>query len=406
IPESRMAAFLMAVFFRGMDFRECFDFTMSMVESGKTADLSKIKGFKIDKHSTGGVGDKTTLVLAPLVAACGGIVPKMSGKELGHTGGTIDKLKSIPGFRVEMPPKEFTCAVNKTGAAIIAQMPGLAGADKLIYSLRDATATVESIPLIASSIMSKKIASGADGIVLDVKTGLGAFMNNYDHALELADLMLEIGQKAGKKVSAVITSMEEPLGYAVGNFLEVAEAAQTLKGEGPRDLIELVLELGSEMLIISSLCSSKPEAEKKLMKALKDGSAFVKFREIISCQGGNAKVLDNPADFLKSCKKFKLKAPKKGWVHKMDAFEIGVCSKLLGAGRDYTQGEIDYKAGIVLKKKIGDKIKKGETLAVFYYSKSPDNLNKIKKKFMKACIIGDKNIAKPDLVYARRTVKV
>lgn len=295
VPDYQMAAFLMAVYYRGMSMRECCDLTMAMAESGEIVDLSKINGFHIDKHSTGGVGDKTSLVLAPLVAASGGIVAKMSGRELGHTGGTVDKLESIPGMQVELSKDKFVEIVNDIHVSLIAQTASLAPADKQIYALRNVTATVDSIPLIASSIMSKKLAAGADGIVLDVKTGAGAFMQKYEDAVELAKTMVYIGRCAGKKVVALITGMEQPLGYAIGNAVEVQEAIDTLNGGGPQDLVDLVLELGSMMLVTSGAVSSGATARRLLQTSLAQKKGLKKLAELIKAQGGNPDVIKNPA---------------------------------------------------------------------------------------------------------------
>ncbi|MDO8735211.1 MAG: thymidine phosphorylase, partial [Elusimicrobiota bacterium] len=295
IPDYQMAAFLMTVYFRSMTARESTDLTMAMVDSGERVDLSKIKGFKVDKHSTGGVGDTTSLVLGPIVAACGGKVAKMTGRGLGHTGGTIDKLESIPGFSCSLSKEKFVENVNSIGLALMGQTAQLAPADKVIYSLRDVTATVDSIPLIAGSIMSKKLAAGSDGIVLDVKTGSGAFMEKYEDALKLAQAMVNIGEGADKKMVAFITSMEEPLGFAIGNSIEVKEAIDTLNGVGPKDLTDLCIELGSNMLLISGLVKTVDEGKEKLREVLATKKGIEKLKAMTKAQGGNPDAIDNPS---------------------------------------------------------------------------------------------------------------
>ncbi len=401
IPDYQMAAFLMAVFFKGMTPEECVSFTQIMVDSGDKVDLSGIEGFKVDKHSTGGVGDTTTLVLAPLVAASGGTVAKMTGRALGHTGGTVDKLESIPGFNAELPAEDFMEAVNKIGVSLIAQTAKLAPADKLIYALRDSTATVDSIPLIAGSIMSKKLAAGSNGIVLDVKTGVGAFMAEYEDALELAKTMVQIGEGAGRRVAAIITSMEQPLGFAVGNGIEVAEAIRTLNGDGPRDLVELVLELGSNMLVVSGVVSSLDEGKDLLKKNIENGKGLEKLRQLIEAQGGNPEVVDNPELLPQPKEKIEVKASKSGWVSKINALEVGMASKVLGAGRKTKDAPMDLSIGIYLKKKVGDKVKKGEPLAIFYSDGDSEKLDPAKKRFLNAYTISETRVEPPKFFYAR-----
>ena len=401
IPDYQMAAFLMAVYYRGMSTRECCDLTSTMAESGETVDLSKIKGFNVDKHSTGGVGDTTTLVLAPLVAASGGIVAKMSGRELGHTGGTVDKLESIPGMQVELAKDKFVDIVNDIHVSLIAQTASLAPADRQLYALRNVTATVDSIPLIASSIMSKKLAAGADGIVLDVKTGAGAFMQKYEDAVELAKTMVYIGECAGKKVVALITGMEQPLGYAVGNAIEVKEAIDTLNGNGPQDLVDLVLELGSLMLVTSGTVSSGATARRLLKTGIAQKKGLKKLAELIKAQGGNPEVIKNP-DLLPQPKtKIEIKAGAEGFIEKIDALEVGMAAKILGAGRKTKSDPIDLSVGILLKKKVGDAVKKGEPLAVFYSDGDQQKFDPAKAKFLSACSIGDRQVDPPRLFYAR-----
>ena len=344
ISDYQISAFLMAVYFRGMSPRECVDLTRSMVASGDIVDLSDIKGFKVDKHSTGGVGDTTTLVLAPLVAACGGIVPKMSGRELGHTGGTVDKLESIPGMQVELSKEKFVEIVNRNHVCIIAQTARLAPADKIIYALRNVTATVDSIPLIASSIMSKKLAAGADGIVLDVKTGTGAFMPRYEDSLELAKTMVEIGEGAGKRMVAVVTSMEQPLGYAVGNAVEVKEAIDTLNGIGPEDLEALVMELGSNMLLISGVAATRQQALDLLQAGIKSKNGIAKFKKLIELQGGDDKAVEDIKLLPQPRMEIEIESRVSGYVEAIDALEVGLASKVLGAGRHTKDGPVDPSA--------------------------------------------------------------
>ena len=401
IPDYQMTAFLMAVYFRSMSTRESCDLTMAMVESGETVDLSKINGFNIDKHSTGGVGDTTTLVLAPLVAASGGIVAKMSGRELGHTGGTVDKLESIPGMQVELAKDKFIDIVNDIHVSLIAQTTNLAPADKQIYALRNVTATIDSIPLIASSIMSKKLAAGADGIVLDVKTGAGAFMQKYEDAVELAKTMVYIGECAGKKVVALITGMEQPLGNAIGNAIEIKEAIETLSGNGPQDLVDLVLELGSMMLVVAGIESSSSAARRTLEKNIAQKKGLEKLAELIEAQGGNPEVIEN-LDLLPQPKtKIEINAEVAGFIEKINALEVGMASRILGAGRKTKTEPIDLSIGILLKKKVGDRVDKGEPLAVFYSDGDKQKIDPAKAKFLSAYTIGDRQVDPPRLFYAK-----
>ncbi len=357
----------------------------------------------MDKHSTGGVGDAVTLVLAPLVAASGGIVAKMSGRELGHTGGTVDKLESIPGMRMELPKEEFIRIANQTGVSVMGQTADIAPADKLIYAIRNVTAAVDSTPLIASSIMCKKLAAGADGIVLDVKTGAGAFMRKYEDALTLAKTMVGIGEGAGRKVVALITSMEQPLGCAIGNAVEVRSAINVLKGNGPGDLVDLVVELGSNMLLISGVAPSIDAARRTLRTNLANGRALRKFREFIQAQGGNPDVVDNPALLPTPAEKVPIQSPNAGWVRSIDALEVGLASKILGAGRKTKEDPIDLSIGILLLKKVGDKVEKGEPLAVFHSDGDREKIEPAVKKFLNAYEIGDERKAPPRLFYARVT---
>lgn len=401
IPDYQMAAFLMSVYFRGMTARECVDLTMTMVDSGDKVDLSDIKGFKVDKHSTGGVGDTTTLVLAPLVAACGGIVAKMTGRELGHTGGTVDKLESIPGMKVELSKEKFIEVVNNIHVSLIAQTATLAPADKHIYALRNVTATVDSIPLIAGSIMSKKLAAGADGIVLDVKTGVGAFMQKYEDALELAKTMVDIGEGAGRRVIALITGMEQPLGYAIGNAIEVKEAIDTLNGSGPQDLVDLILELGSNMLLISRVVSSREEAQNLIRTNIENKKGLEKLKELIEEQGGNPQVIENTGILPQAKEKIEVKAGSSGYVEKIDALEVGLASKILGAGRKTKDGPVDLSIGIYLKKKVGNKVDEGEPLAVFHSDGDKDKIKPAKDRFLNAYTIGNNKVEPPRFFYAR-----
>lgn len=369
IPDYQASSLLMAIFLNGMTEDEVATLTMEMVESGDQIDLSGIEGFKVDKHSTGGVGDTTTLVLAPLVAAVGVPVPKMSGRGLGHTGGTVDKLEAMEGFHVELSQEEFIDLVNKQKLALVGQSGNLTPADKLIYALRDVTGTVNSIPLIASSIMSKKIAAGADGIVLDVKVGDGAFMKNEKDAEALAHTMVQIGNNVGRNTMAVISSMEEPLGYAIGNALEVIEAIETLKGKGPEDLTELSLVLGSQMVVLGGGANSLEEARGLLEKAIEDGSALEKFRQLIVSQGGNGDVIDDYSLLPTAEYTIEVKSDKAGYVTQIESENMGIVASILGAGRETKESEIDLAVGIVLEKKVGDKVEVGDTLAVIHSNK-------------------------------------
>lgn len=366
IPDYQASALAMAIFFQDMSDRERADLTMAMVNSGETIDLSAIEGIKVDKHSTGGVGDTTTLVLAPLVAALDVPVAKMSGRGLGHTGGTIDKLEAIDGFHVELTKDEFIKLVNRDKVAVIGQSGNLTPADKKLYALRDVTGTVNSIPLIASSIMSKKIAAGADAIVLDVKTGAGAFMKTEEDAAELAKAMVRIGNNVGRQTMAVISDMSQPLGFAIGNALEVKEAIDTLKGEGPEDLHELVLTLGSQMVVLAKKADTLDEARAKLEEVMKNGKALEKFKDFLKNQGGDSSIVDDPSKLPQAAYQIDVPAKEAGVVSEIVADEIGVAAMLLGAGRVTKEDEIDLAVGIMLRKKVGDKVEKGEPLVTLY----------------------------------------
>ncbi len=366
IPDYQMSAMAMAIFFRGMTPDERANLTMAMVNSGEVIDLSGIAGVKVDKHSTGGVGDTTTLVLAPLVASVGVPVAKMSGRGLGHTGGTIDKLESVPGFHVEIDNDEFISLVNRHGLAVIGQSDKLTPADKKLYGLRDVTGTVNSIPLIASSIMSKKIASGADAIVLDVKTGDGAFMKELDEAKELAACMVDIGNRVGRRTIAVLSDMSQPLGNAIGNALEVREAIDTLRGVGPKDLTELCLTLGSHMAVLAGVAATQAEAAELLKEAMASGKAIEKFKEFLTAQGGDASVVDEP-DRLPTAKyRIEVAAENSGYVYSIAAENMGLAAMMLGAGRATKESAIDLAVGIVLHKKVGDLVAAGEPLATIH----------------------------------------
>lgn len=397
IPDYQAAALCMAVYFRGMTPKETSILTLAMAESGDQIDLGGIEGFTVDKHSTGGVGDKTSLIVVPIVASCGGKVAKMSGRGLGHTGGTVDKLESIPGFRTELNPDDFIKQVNGIGLCIVGQTGELAPADKKLYALRDVTATVESIPLIASSIMSKKLAAGSKGIVLDVKTGSGAFMKTVEESENLAKEMVAIGKSAGRSVTAVITNMDIPLGDSVGNSLEVIEAIKTLKGEGESELTEVCLTLAAQML---SMVTGEDEKTCYSMAkgAIDNGLAINKLREMISAQGGNANVVDDYSLFKQPKYTAEIFSECDGYIEHTDAEKIGIASVILGAGREKKGDPIDSSAGIVLKKKTGDYVKKGEPLAVFY-TDDEGKIEGAKQEFLNAFTFGDERTQPQKLIY-------
>ncbi len=366
IPDYQMSAFLMAIMFNDMTPEERLYLTQAMVNSGETIDLSGVKGIKVDKHSTGGVGDKTSLVLGPLVASMGVSVAKMSGRGLGHTGGTLDKLESITGLKVEQDMSTFIHQVNEIGLAIIGQSGDLAPADKLLYALRDVTATVDSIPLISSSIMSKKIAAGADAIVLDVKFGEGAFMKNQDDATKLAQAMVEIGRDAKRETVAFLTDMSQPLGFAVGNALEVIEAIETLNGRGPKDLEELVLQLGSQMVVLAQCAASKEEAYEQLKQNLHNGLAFEKFKQFVKAQGGDVSQIENTSLLPKAQHIIPVLATEAGSIKRIDALSVGIAAMKLGAGRQTKDDIIDMGVGVVLSKKVGESVEIGDVLAYLH----------------------------------------
>lgn len=366
IPDYQMSAMMMAVYFAGMDKEETLHLTMAMAHSGDMLNLSRIEGIKVDKHSTGGVGDKTSLALTPMVAACGIKVAKMSGRGLGHTGGTIDKLESFKGFSTEISEDVFIDNVNRIGIAIMGQTADLAPADKKLYALRDVTATVDNMSLIASSIMSKKLASGADAIVLDVKTGSGAFMKDETDAFTLAEEMTALGNNAGRKTIAVVSDMDQPLGFAVGNALEVIEAIETLKGNGPEDFLELCLTLGSLMVETGGMAADAAEARNMLKSVIEDGTALDKLADFIEAQGGDRKAVYDTSLLKRAAIIEEIPSPEEGYIKKIVCDEIGICSLMLGGGRETKESEIDLSVGLVLKKKVGDYVKKGEPLAVIH----------------------------------------
>jgi len=397
IPDYQMSALAMAIFYQDMTPEERVHLTMAMVESGDQIDLSDIDGIKVDKHSTGGVGDTTTLILAPLVASIGVPVAKMSGRGLGHTGGTIDKLESIKGFQVEMDSKTFNELVNKNKIAVVGQSGNLTPADKKLYGLRDVTATVDSIPLIASSIMSKKIASGADAIVLDVKTGSGAFMKDLDSAKELAKAMVEIGNGAGRKTIAVISDMNQPLGFAIGNALEVKEAIDTLKGKGPKDLEELCLTLGSRMVCLGGKAETVEEAREKLVDAMESGKAIETFKTFVAAQGGDPSIIDQPEKLPTAAHTFEVEAKQDGYISEIIANEIGIAASLLGAGRVTKESQIDLAVGLVLNKKVGDQVRKGDSLVTIYSNR--EDVAEVIGKIYESYSISSEPVDSNPLVY-------
>ncbi|MCS6954323.1 MAG: thymidine phosphorylase [Bryobacterales bacterium] len=373
IPDYQMSAFLMAVFFSGMTDREVAAMTECMIRSGSTVDLSSVPGVKVDKHSTGGVGDKTSLIVAPLAAAAGVVVPMVSGRALGHTGGTLDKLESIPGFRTNLTVEEFRAQLQRIGLCFIGQTPEVAPADGKLYALRDATATVESIPLIASSIMSKKLAMGIDALVLDVKVGSGAFMKRQVDARRLAQMMVSIGRRADKRVQALITDMNQPLGYAVGNAVEVMEVSQTLQNAGPTDLTRLSLELAARMIYLGKITPTLDEARELAQRKLLDGSGYRKLKEVIAAQGGNPLVLDKFELLPNASGEHQITSPRGGFVSAIDAEDVGRASALLGAGRNTKEDQVDPAVGVILDVKVGDRVEAGSVLCRLYYT-SEDHL--------------------------------
>jgi len=397
IPDYQMSALLMAIYFQGMNKEETLALTIEMAKSGDQLDLSKIKGIKVDKHSTGGVGDKTSLVVAPMVAALGIPVAKMSGKGLGHTGGTIDKLSAFKGFSTQLSEKTFINNVNKIKMAIAGQTANLAPADKKLYALRDVTATVDNISLIAGSIMSKKLASGSDAIVIDVKTGSGAFMKEEKDAINLARTMVDIGNGYGRKTVAIVTDMNQPLGNAVGNTLEVIEAIETLKGNGPADLLEVSLQLAIQMVLLAGQASSKEEAREALIKTIEDGTALNAFRQFIEAQGGDAKFVDDYNLFDQANITKNLTAEKEGYIGRIQTEEIGFATMILGGGRETKDSVIDLSVGYVFKKKLGDYVKKDEVIAVVY-ANDENKLIQSMERCSKAIHIQKENSEQPKLI--------
>ena len=399
IPDYQMSAMCMAILFRGMNDREILDLTMSMMHSGDVMDLSAIEGIKADKHSTGGVGDKTSLVLCPMVAACGVKIAKMSGRGLGHTGGTLDKLESFPGFNISIPDERFVENVNKYGISIIGQTADIVPADKLLYALRDVTGTVPSIPLIVSSIMSKKLASGADVIVLDVKCGSGAFMKNEQEAAELARGLTRVGRLAGRKCAAVITDMDQPLGSAVGNALEVKEAIAVLKGEEKGELLELCLSIGSLILTEGGLADSIDAAEKMLLNAVESGAALKKLAEMVAAQDGSAEDVYDTSRLPEAPVKYELCSPRAGFVSRIDAEAVGLVSMHLGGGRVTKEGEIDLSVGVVLHKKLGDRVEQGESLATIH-APSEEKARQESENLLACFELSDTPIQRPAFIKA------
>lgn len=399
IPDYQMSAFLMAVYFQGMSKEETLNLTMAMAHSGEMLDLSGIRGIKVDKHSTGGVGDKTSLALTPMVAACGIRVAKMSGRGLGHTGGTIDKLESFSGFSTEISAEQFEEQVNRIGISIMGQTADLAPADKKLYALRDVTATVDQMSLIASSIMSKKLAAGADAIVLDVKTGSGAFMKTREDALALAEEMVRIGNGAGKHTIAVVSDMNQPLGNAVGNALEVQEAIATLRGEGPEDFTELCLTIGSYMLVAGKKAETPEEARAMLQRVIADGSALKKLEQFVEAQGGDPEQVRHPELLPAAAIQEPILAPVDGYLQSIQCEEVGNCSMILGGGRETKESELDLSVGLILHKKTGDFVKKGEPLATIH-ANDREKAAQASQRYLAACRIGEEPVQRPELIHA------
>lgn len=392
IPDYQMSAFLMAVYFRGMDFEETTQLTEIMLNSGTVVDLSLIPGIKVDKHSTGGVGDKISLILAPLVAACGVPVPMISGRGLGHTGGTLDKLESIPGFRTNLSLDEYRRAISEVGVVMIGQTHELVPADRLLYALRDVTATIDSIPLIAASIMSKKLAEGTDALVLDVKSGRGAFMERYDDALELAKTLVMIGHKFGKKTIGFITNMDQPLGYAIGNWAEVVEAVECLRGSNVGDLVELTTTLAGAMLFLGGKASSIEDGIEESREVLASGRAYQKFLDLVIHQGGDPKYIENPEQYPYPKYSAEVLCTSDGYIEKIDARQIGLASLELGAGRKKIDDKVDPNASVILKKKVGDPVQRGDCIAKLF-ADHREGIGEAKRLVEKAICV---NLSKPE----------
>ena len=398
IPDYQASALLMAIYLNKMSKQETVYLTDAMMNSGDVIDLSKIEGIKVDKHSTGGVGDKTTIALAPLVAACGAPVAKMSGRGLGHTGGTLDKLEAIPGFSIEMDSDKFIKSVNEHKIAVCGQTATIAVADKKMYALRDVTATVDNISLIAASIMCKKLASGANAILLDVKTGDGAFMKTLDDSFELAKEMVDIGNGMNRETIGLITDMDEPLGFAVGNSLEVIEAIETLKGNGPKDFIHLCETLGAYMLVLAKNVDTFEEGLDKIRNVIKDGSAIEKLKVFIENQGGDKRIVDDYSLLPQASIAEEIKAPKSGYISRIEAEEVGISAMMLGAGRETKEDILDLSAGIILTKKVGDYVNEGDVIATMYLNKE-EKLKSAKERFINAYTIVDEKVEPKKLVY-------
>lgn len=397
IPDYQVSALMMAIYFQGMTQAETLALTMAMAESGDRLDLSRIPGVKVDKHSTGGVGDKTSLALTPMVAALGVPIAKMSGRGLGHTGGTIDKLESFSGFTTSIPTEQFEENVRSIGISIMGQTADLAPADKKLYALRDVTATVDQMSLIASSIMSKKLAAGADAIVLDVKTGSGAFMKTQEASVALAEEMVRIGNGAGRKTIAVISDMDQPLGYAVGNALEVKEAIDTLNGKGPADFTELCLTLGTYMLLVGGKARDEKEARAKLTEVIANGSALRKLAEFVAAQGGDPRQVYQPETLPKAEIMEEIPAPSDGYIAHIECSEIGICSLILGGGRETKESRIDLSVGLVLHRKVGDYVTKGDSLATIY-ANDRGKLETARERFLKAYTFSDTAVEQKPLI--------
>ena len=402
IPDYQMSAMLMAIYFKGMENEELTNLTLTMAHSGDVADLSPIEGIKVDKHSTGGVGDKTTLVIAPLVAACGAKVAKMSGRGLGHTGGTVDKLESIPGFKTDLPEDEFFKVVNKIGVSVIGQSGNMAPADKKLYALRDVTATIDSVPLISASIMSKKLAAGSDKILLDVTTGSGAFIKDFEQAIELAKTMVAIGEGAGKQTVALITNMDTPLGHNIGNIMEVKEVVELLNGEGPADLKEVCLHLAANMLYLTGN-GEIDECMKLAEETLVSGKVLAKFKEMVTEQQGDASYIEDTTKFKDAEFFVDVVAPATGYITHMNTEQCGIASVVLGAGRETKESEIDFSAGIKVIKKTGDYVEVGESIATLY-SSSFDGFSQAAKILLGAYTIGKEKPEPEKLILARVTI--
>lgn len=400
VADYQAAAFCMAVYFRGMDVRETTALTLAVRDSGDRLDFSRIHGTRVDKHSTGGVGDKTSLVVTPIVASCGVKVAKMSGRGLGHTGGTIDKLEAIPGFCTSLSTEEFERIVNEVGIAIVGQSKNLAPADKKLYALRDVTATVDSMPLIASSIMGKKLAADDDCIVLDVKTGSGSFMKTLEDSKKLAQLMVDIGKRADKKMLALITDMDRPLGYAIGNTLEVIEAIDVLRGQGPDDLTDICISLASDMLALTGEHGDRDECEAKVRDAIASGKALDTLARMVKAQGGDDTVIYHPETFARATHEHTVKAPRDGYVVAVDTEGYGIASLLLGAGRNTMEDEIDYTAGIILHAKTGDFVHADDPIATLYTC-DESRFAAAEQKLLASTVIGDETPEERPLIFAR-----